>query len=256
MSVSRMARSRRDTSSRKTKSRISPVPSAEEPSDASTTRLSVYLRALARCEGEGQHVCSSQDLARQAGVKPALVRKDLTHFGQFGIRGVGYEVRSLRVHLTRILGLDRDNTVVILGAGNLGLALADSRGFNTGGFQTLALFDSDARKVGSRSRKGIQVRPMKELARYIRRHDVQVAVLAVPVEAAQRALDQAVKAGVRAVLNFAPVVLKVPEEVHVRSVDLKVHLEALSYRLTRDQLMKDGGGKPAPALGREFDDSH
>jgi redox-sensing transcriptional repressor len=178
-------------------------------------------------------VCSSEDLAAAAGVKPALVRKDLTQFGQFGVRGVGYEVRSLRTHIAKILGLDRDHGVIIVGAGNLGLALADARGFNTGGFRTLALFDSDARKAGSRSRKGIPVRPMRELARFVHRHHVELAVLAVPVEAAQRILDQAVRAGIKAVLNFAPVSLRAPAKVHVKSVDLKIHLEGLSYQLGR-----------------------
>ncbi|HXI04683.1 MAG TPA: redox-sensing transcriptional repressor Rex [Candidatus Saccharimonadales bacterium] len=209
------------------------APGVDEPSDASTSRLSLYLRALARCEGEGVHLVSSDELAASAGVKPALVRKDLTQFGQFGIRGVGYEVRNLRTEITRILGLDRDHGVIILGAGNLGMALADSRGFNTGGFRTLALFDQDLRKVGGRSRKGVPVRPMRELTRFAKRNKVEVAVIAVPLEAAQKALDQAVRAGVRAVLNFAPAVLRVPRDVTVRSVDLKIHLEALSYRLSR-----------------------
>lgn len=231
MSSPRAARSRR---SRPTRRKSPPPPVSSEPSDASTTRLSVYLRALARCDARGQNVCSSQDLARAAGVKPSLVRKDLTQFGQFGVRGVGYEVRSLRSELTRILGLDRERSVVILGAGNLGMALADSRGFNTGGFRTLALFDNDPLKAGSTSRREIPVLPMEDLGGFVRGEKVDLAILAVPAEAAQQVLDQAAASGVRAVLNFAPAMLKVPPQVHFRTVDLKIHLEGLSYRLSRE----------------------
>jgi redox-sensing transcriptional repressor len=229
MTAKRTARAKRK---RPTRPKASP-PSGEEPSDASTTRLSLYLRALSRCEAESRHTVSSDHLAASAGVKPALVRKDLTQFGQFGIRGVGYEVRSLRTHITRILGLDRDHHVVILGAGNLGVALADSRGFNSGGFRTLALFDRDVQKVGGRTSKGVLIRPAGDLVRFAKRNKVEVAVLAVPMEAAQRVLDQVAKAGVKAVLNFVPGVLRAPRGMCVRTVDLKIHLEGLSYSLKR-----------------------
>jgi len=178
-------------------------------------------------------MASSEDLARAAAVKSALVRKDLTRFGQFGIRGMGYEVESLRGQLTRILGLDKDHRVVILGAGNLGTALADSRGFNSGGFRTLALFDTDAAKIDERSGNGLRILSMRRLRGFVRRNRVDVAVLAVPVETAQSVLEQVASAGIRAVLNFVPVTLQAPAGVHVRSVDLKVHLEGLAYRLRR-----------------------
>ncbi len=166
-------------------------------------------------------------------MKPALVRKDLTQFGQFGVRGVGYEVSRLKSQIVRILGLDRDHGVVILGAGNLGMALADSSGFNTGGFQVLALFDPDRSKIGTTSRRGVPVRTPRELAAFVRRHGVEIAILAVPPSAGQKALDQAARAGIRAVLNFVPGVLEAPPGLHLKSVDLKVHLEGLSSRLTR-----------------------
>lgn len=176
---------------------------------------------------------SSDDLAQAAAVKPALVRKDLTRFGQFGIRGVGYEVDSLKAHITRILGLDRDHNIVIMGAGNLGTALADSRGFNTGGFRTLALFDLDPSRIGQETRGGVPILSMKGFPAFIRKKRVEVAVLAVPREAAQRVLDQVASAGIHAVLNFVPATLKSPEGVYTRNVDLKIHLEGLAYRLTR-----------------------
>jgi redox-sensing transcriptional repressor len=196
-------------------------------------RLSLYLRALARCESKGLPVVSSEDLAQATGCKSALVRKDLAYFGSFGIRGVGYEVRALRSRIVRILGLERDLHVVIVGAGNLGLALAGYRGFNTGGFRTVALLDTDPRKIGRRSSGGAIVRRMRDLPALVRRERVDLAVLAVPMQAAQDALDRIAAAGIRAVLNFVPARLKARRGVHVRSVDLKVHLEGLAYHLAR-----------------------
>lgn len=223
----------RSTSPIRSVSRRVPLPSQEEASDAATYRLSLYLRALARCEADGTRVVASDALARSAGVKPALVRKDLAHFGQFGIRGVGYEVRDLRTHIAAILGLDRDHNVVIIGAGNLGMALADYRGFNTGGFRTIALIDNDPRKLNGKSRRGVPVRAIRDLRSLVRKQGVDVAVLAVPVDSAQKVLDQIAAAGVKAVLNFVPGRLKARHGVHVRSVDLKIHLEGLTYRLAR-----------------------
>jgi redox-sensing transcriptional repressor len=221
------------------------LPASEEASDAATHRLSLYLRALARCEADGSRVASSDDLAGATGVKPALVRKDLAHFGQFGIRGVGYEVRVLRTRIAGILGLDRDHNVVIVGAGNLGMALADYRGFNTGGFRVISLLDIDADKVNSRSKGGVLIRSMRELPGLVKKHGVGMAVLAVPSASAQKALDQIAAAGVRAVLNFVPGRLRARRGLHVRSVDLKIHLEGLTYRLTRG-----GQRSAAPAARR------
>ncbi len=221
-----------------------PAAAADEPSDAATTRLSLYLRALHRCDAEGKHMVSSEELARAAAVKAALVRKDLTRFGQFGIRGVGYEVASLRDHVTRILGLDREHAVIIVGAGNLGMALADSKGFHTGGFTTLALFDDDPEKIGGRTRGGVAILPMRALAGFARRRRVKVGVLAVPQEAAPGVLEQVARAGIRAVLNFVPATLRAPAGIYVRTVDLKIHLEGLAYRLAR--LGPAPPGNPGP----------
>jgi len=208
-------------------------------------RLSLYLRALARCESEGLSVVSSEGLARATGCKSALVRKDLAHFGTFGIRGVGYEVRALRSRITRILGLERDLNLVIVGAGNLGMALAGYRGFNTGGFRTIALLDVDPRKVGRRSSGGAVVQRMRDLPALARREKVDLAVLAVPMQAAQKALDQIAAAGIRAVLNFVPARLRPRRGVHVRSVDLKVHLEGLAYHLARTAPKRRAAGRSA-----------
>ncbi len=216
-------------------------PGLGEPAEALTTRLSLYLRVLTQCEAVGRALVASDDLAKASGVKPALVRKDLTQFGQFGIRGVGYEVPRLRTQIVRILGLDRDHGVVILGAGNLGMALADSRGFNSGGFKVLALFDSDSEKVGTASRNGVPVLPTRELPAFVKREGAEIAVLAVPAASGQRAIDQAARAGIRAVLNFVPGVLTPPQGLHLRSVDLKIHLEGLTCRLRR------GAPRPKPS---------
>jgi len=195
--------------------------------------MSLYLRALARCEADGISVVSSDGLASAAGCKSALVRKDLAHFGQFGVRGVGYEVRVLRTRIRRIFGLERDLPVVIVGAGHLGMALAGYLGFNSRGFRTIALFDVDSRKISRTSRTGIPVRAMRELSGVARKEKVALAILAVPIEAAQKSLDQLAAAGIRAVLNFAPIRLKARRGVHVRSVDLRVHLEGLAYHVAR-----------------------
>jgi len=195
--------------------------------------MSLYLRGLARCEADGISVVSSDGLAAAAGCKSALVRKDLAHFGQFGVRGVGYEVRVLRTRIRRILGLERDLPLVIVGAGHLGMALAGYRGFNTGGFRTIALFDVDPEKVNRKTRGGVPVRRMRDLAGVAKREKVDLAVLAVPVEAAQKSFDQIAAAGIRAVLNFVPARLKARRGMHVRSVDLRVHLEGLAYLVSR-----------------------
>jgi len=213
-------------------------------------RLSLYLRALARREADGRVMVSSDDLAAFTGCKPALVRKDLAHFGQFGVRGVGYEVGLLRTRITKILGLERDLNVVIVGAGNLGMALADYRGFNSGGFRTIALFDVDPRKIHRRSRRGVPIRAMRELPAVAGREGVDVAVLAVPAEAAQKALDHVAAAGVRAVLNFVPARLRARRRMHIRSVDLKVHLEGLAYLLSRSAPKGRGAGLTAAARAR------
>lgn len=202
-------------------------------SDLTAQRLSVYLRCLDGMMRAGIKTISSHRMSQALHLNSAQIRKDLACFGAFGVRGVGYFVADLRQHLTRILGLTRDRRVAIIGAGNLGMALADYGGFNQEGFQVAALFDTDPRKIGRRTRRGVEVTDIEQLPDMARREGLSIAVLAVPAEAAERALDLVVRAGIRAVLNFAPVPLAPPRGVTLRVVDLKIQLENLTFHLGR-----------------------
>jgi redox-sensing transcriptional repressor len=208
-------------------------PSAEQVSELTTNRLSVYLRCLNALDGAGVRTISSQALAEQFHLNAAQIRKDLAYFGEFGVRGVGYYVRDLRRHLRQILGLDRKLHVAIMGAGNLGLALADYPGFRQEGFEISALFDSLREKVGQQSRGGVPIHDIHDLKKIARRDGVRIAVIAVPAQAAQQVVDLVVAAGIKAVLNFSPGTLQVPDDVKLKSVDLTVSLESLSFFLAQ-----------------------
>ena len=208
--------------------------SLEQVSELTTNRLSVYLRCLNELEGAGVKTISSQGLAERFHLNAAQIRKDLAYFGEFGVRGVGYYVRDLRRHLRQILGLDRKLRVAIIGAGNLGLALADYPGFRQEGFEIAALFDTMRGKIGRRSRAGVPIHDVREFRRLVRRAGIRIAVIAVPAEAAQSVVNTVVAAGVKAVLNFSPGTLKVPPDVKLKSVDLTQSLESLSFFLARD----------------------
>lgn len=205
----------------------------EQISELTTARLSHYLRCLDALGARGIQTVSSHVLAEQCQLNAALVRKDLAYFGEFGVRGVGYYVADLRRHLTEILGLDRHLRVVIIGAGNLGLALADYPGFRADGFDIIALFDTSHEKVGTASRQGVVVRHMDDLETIVRGERIDIAVIAVPREAAQAVVDQVVGAGVRAILNFARGNLRAPDHVKLKNVDLSVSLESLSFFLAQ-----------------------
>lgn len=207
---------------------------AEPVSELTTNRLSVYLRCLSQLEAAGVDTISSQALADQFHLNAAQIRKDLAYFGEFGVRGVGYYVRDLRRHLRQILGLDRQLRVGIIGAGNLGLALADYPGFRQEGFEIVALFDADHARVGQHSRGGVPIHPIADLRRITRRDRVAIAVIAVPVTAAQAVVDLAVSAGIRAILNFTPGALSAPAGVKLKSVDFTVSLESLSFHLAQE----------------------
>ena len=172
-------------------------------------------------------------LAEQFHLNAAQIRKDLAYFGEFGVRGVGYYVKDLRRHLRQILGLDRHLRVAIMGAGNLGLALADYPGFRQEGFEIAALFDAANEKIGHESRGGVPIFDIKELKKVVRRERLDIAVIAVPAPHAQPVVDQVVAAGVKAILNFSPGALKVPADVKLKSVDLTVSLESLSFYLAQ-----------------------
>jgi len=203
----------------------------EKVSDLTTQRLSLYLRCLEELDRQGTDTISSQHLADRFHFSSAQIRKDLATFGEFGVRGVGYSVGKLKVSLIRILGLDREVGVVIVGAGNLGMALADYGGFNQKGFRIVALFDVAPGKVGGASRSGAPILHLSRLGEVASGQKVQIAVVAVPAAAAQSAADAAAGAGIPALLNFAPARLRVPPSMTLRNVDLRTQMVSLAYRL-------------------------
>ncbi len=200
--------------------------------EATVARLPVYLQVLTE-QAEHELSCiSSEGLAELAGVNAAKVRKDLSYLGSYGTRGVGYEVDYLVYQIRRELGLDHDWPVVIVGAGNLGQALAGYGGFNERGFPVAGIVDVDPAKVDTVV-GGVRVRPLEDLPQIVASRTVSIGLIATPPSAAQSAADRLVKAGVTSILNFAPVVLSVPTGVTVRKVDLAVELQILSYHEQR-----------------------
>jgi redox-sensing transcriptional repressor len=217
------------------RARKAPAESAEPVSELTTNRLSVYLRCLNALDAAGVRTVSSQALAEQFHLNAAQIRKDLAYFGEFGVRGVGYYVKELRRHLRQILGVDSRVAIAIMGAGNLGMALADYPGFREEGFEIAALFDTMAEKIGRRSRAGVPIYDVREFRRVARRERLRIVVIAVPADAAQSVVSTVVAAGVRAILNFSPGTLKVPSDVKLKSVDLTVSLESLSFFLAQGE---------------------
>jgi redox-sensing transcriptional repressor len=209
---------------------------SEKISELTTNRLSVYLRCLNLLAAAGIKTVSSQEMADQFNLNSAQIRKDLAYFGEFGVRGVGYFVEDLRQHITKILGLDKAHRVGIIGAGNLGSALANYNGFTHSNFTVVALFDNDKEKVGqSIGRARVPVYDVRTIETIVRDEEIDVAVIAVPARAAQKVLNQVTAAGVKAVLNFAPARLHTRHGVKVKTVDLTISLESLSYFLARPQ---------------------
>jgi redox-sensing transcriptional repressor len=191
-------------------------------------RLSVYLRCLARLKDNNIKTVSSETLAKVAGVKPTQLRKDLTYFGQFGTRGLGYDVNALAGMISDELGTNSLQPVILVGVGNLGLALLSYRGFEKEGFEITAAFDADPRR--RRDKEITQpIMGMAEMADYVLKHHVKMAILAVPASAAQEVVNMVVEAGITGILNFSPIMLHVPEEVMVNNVNLAIELENLSY---------------------------
>ena len=204
---------------------------AKRIADSTVRRLSAYLRFLEDFEGRGLATISSEELARRGGTTSAQVRKDLSFFGSFGKRGLGYSVPELAGRLREILGLGREWRVVIIGAGKIGAALAQYHGFRQRGFIILAAYDSNPDKIGM-TLEDIAVRDIANLERDVRQEHPDIAVLTVPGEDAQRVLDRIVKTGIKAVLNFAPTQLQSPPDVTVKTVNMAMELEGLSYALT------------------------
>jgi redox-sensing transcriptional repressor len=199
--------------------------------DPTVRRLSLYLRFLEEFAAQGMTTVSSTTLASRGGTTSAQVRKDLSFFGSFGRRGLGYPVPELVHRLREILGLGRTYRVVLIGAGKMGSALAQYRGFRQRGFEVVAIFDTDPAKIGKQW-NGVMVRDVAALESELPKAKVDIAVLVTPVDVAQDVADRLVKLGVRAVLNFVPVQLTLPDHVLVRSVNLALELEALSYGLS------------------------
>jgi redox-sensing transcriptional repressor len=202
--------------------------------EATVQRLSTYLAVVRRLEQEGRRAASSAEIARHANVNAAQVRKDLSYFGDFGRRGLGYVVSDLKHHLMRILGVDREHRMVLVGAGNLGAALAGYPGFEPRGFRISGVFDSNPAKVGQRLYDH-EILSMDRLAEVVASTGAEIGIVAVPAAAAQSVVDALVEAGIRSLLNLAPVRVSVPPGVMVRSVDMTSHLEILSFGLTHKQ---------------------
>ena len=193
-------------------------------------RLSLYLRQLESFQRKNRRTISSKQLGESLGLTDAQVRKDLAYFGQFGHPGIGYRVDDLIGQVRRILGTDRTWNVLLVGAGNLGRALSAYKGFHAKGFQLVAVFDADPSKVGRRLGP-FTIQPLTDMPAAAQKHNIKLAILAVPADNAQDVADQLVGAGVRGLLNFAPVSITVPQDVALSTVDVAVHLEQLSFQV-------------------------
>jgi redox-sensing transcriptional repressor len=197
-------------------------------------RVSLYLRQLEAFQRQGFTTVSSSQLGGALAIKNAQVRKDLAFFGQFGYPGIGYRIEELSAALRRILGIDRDWPLALVGLGNLGRALLRYRGFRSRGFHIVALFDNDPQKIGE-VHDGLTVEPLESLSRTVAARGVSLAILSVPAEAAQRVADQLIACGILGILNFAPVPLNVPPSINVVAVDLSIQLEHLAYKVQNTQ---------------------
>jgi len=198
--------------------------------EATVMRLSVYSRYLHQLIDEGIDTVSSGEIAAGVGVGSAQVRKDLAYFGEFGTRGVGYKVEELYGHLMKILGLDQNWSIIIVGAGKLGSALALYQGFKDRGFTVSAILDAKEERIGQKL-ADVEIEPMERMNQRIQEHQIKVGIVTVPAQAAQDVTDKLIAAGVKAILNFSPQVLRVPVGVTLRNVDLSVNLEVLSFNL-------------------------
>jgi redox-sensing transcriptional repressor len=214
--------------------------------EAAVARLAVYLRVLSGLTDQGVRTVSSEELAAAAGVNSAKLRKDLSYIGSYGTRGVGYEVTVLIGQIERTLGLTRKHSVAVVGIGNLGHALANYGGFPSRGFPVAALFDVDSDLVGVPV-GGIPVSHIDDIVPVCTERDVTIGVIATPAKGAQEVCDRLVAGGVACILNFAPVVLQVPEEVEVRKVDLAVEMQILSFHMARRGQSVAGLPEQAPA---------
>jgi redox-sensing transcriptional repressor len=214
--------------------------------EATVARLPLYYRSLQECTEKALTTISSDRLAELAGVNAAKVRKDLSYLGSYGTRGVGYDVEYLLHEISRELGLTQDWPCVIVGVGNLGAALANYRGFGARGFRVVALVDADKTKRGRKVGE-LEIEDIADLGRIVRERAVSIGIVATPASAAQDVADALVAAGVRSILNFAPAVMSVPDDVSLRKVDLATELQILSF-----YQLRSGATAPPPALAGDI----
>lgn len=202
-------------------------------------RLSYYFRALEELSRRGIDTVSSEALGDKLNIKSSQIRKDLSYFGDFGKRGMGYDVKYLIKELRYILGLDRNWKLIIIGAGNLGLAISQYPGFAKRGFEVVGMFDSSPDKIG-KELLGFEIQPMDDIHQFMEANEVDIAIIAVPAPAAQTVANKLAEVGFKAILNFAPTPIQVPDDVKCLSVDLTTKLEALAYYMsfTKDKLWK------------------
>jgi redox-sensing transcriptional repressor len=225
------------------------VPDVPDLPEATVARLPEYLRALHHLADAGYETVSSDALASAAGVNSAKLRRDLSHLGSYGTRGVGYDVALLAGQIESVLGLDESRAVALVGIGNLGHALAGYDGFATRGFRIAALLDADPARFGERV-NGLVVRNVNELEAVMAENRIHIAVIATPAHAAQSVADRLVAAGVTSILNFAPCVLTVPDGVDVRKVDLAIELQILSFHEHRKAMAATNPNGALPRSGR------
>lgn len=209
------------------------MPQKRKVAEAGIARLSIYNQILAQLSKRGVEIISSEELGEKAGCSGAQIRRDLSCFGEFGETGRGYYVRDLKDAISRILGTDRKWNVALVGVGNLGSALLAYPGFGERGFHIAAVFDNDLRKIGKRW-EDVTIQDISELPKTVKAREIRIGIIAVPSGVAREVAHMLVSSGVRAILNFAPVRIEVPEGVNLRTADLTTELECLSYFLTNE----------------------
>ncbi len=216
----------------------SELPEKKRISESTIHRLSMYFRSLSLLQKEGYETVSSNELAKREKLTPAQVRKDLSFFGSFGTRGLGYNVNELKTKIGEILGIDRQWKVAVIGIGNIGSALVSYKEFTRQGFNIVKLFDNDQRKIGS-NHKGIIVSDINNLEKEIADDGIEMVIITVPATVAQYMVDDVVRAGVKAILNFAPINLKVPPNIYLRNENMSMELEYLSFAIVNNHTPKN-----------------
>ena len=194
-------------------------------------RLPIYLRALTLMDEAGQEFTSSQELGQKLGIGSAQIRKDLSHFGEFGKQGTGYEIKYLREQISKILHVDRDWSVALVGFGDLGQAIANYAGFANEGFHIQAIFENDSTKIGQKVNNQVVVEDIAGLSARITQQKIKIAIVAVPAPVAQEVADKLVDAGVKAILSYAPITLSIPDTVRVQYIDPVTHMQRMTYYL-------------------------